>query len=120
MDVRDLEEFFAPAGRVEARRMFGGVGVFADGLMVALQAGGVVYLKVDGESEPAFLAEGLEPFSYVAKGVTKSLGYRRLPDAAYDDPDAMRIWFGLALSAARRKAAARPARKPKRRSARDI
>jgi DNA transformation protein and related proteins len=111
MDMRDLEELFAPAGRVSARRMFGGVGVFADGLMVALQAGGVVYLKVDAESEPTFEAESLERFSYVAKGTRKTLGYRRLPDVAYDDPDAMRIWFGLALSAARRKAAkARPKR----------
>lgn len=93
--------------------MFGGHGVFDDGLMVALVAQGVVYLKVDAETQRAFEDAGLECFSYMAKGQTKALGYRRMPEAAFDDPDVLVEWTGLARAAARR-AALRKAPKNKR------
>lgn len=93
--------------------MFGGLGVFDEGLMIALVAQGVVYLKVDAETAPLFEAAGLEPFSYVAKGQPKALGYRRIPEAAFDDPDILLEWTGLAREAARR-AALRRAPKSKR------
>lgn len=109
MDRRDIEDLFAPVGRFEVRRMFGGFGVFDEGLMVALVAQGVVYLKVDAESAPTFEEAGLEPFTYTAKGHTKALSYRRLPEAAFDDTDVLAEWCGLARSAARRAALSKPA-----------
>ena len=42
--------------------MFGGAGIFADGMMIALVADGVIYLKADEETVPRFEAEGLGPF----------------------------------------------------------
>ena len=93
--------------------MFGGFGVFDDGLMVAIAAGGVVYMKADAETAPVFEDAGLEPFSYTAKGHEKALGYRRLAEAAFDDPDELNRWFGLARGAARRALAKRTS-KPKR------
>ena len=51
MDRDGLEELFAPFAVVSVRRMFGGHGVYADGLCFALEIGGEVYLKVDAETE---------------------------------------------------------------------
>lgn len=51
-----IKELMAPLGPVTVRRMFGGAGIFADGLMIALVAGDTLYLKADGESRVNFEA----------------------------------------------------------------
>jgi DNA transformation protein len=89
--------------------MFGGFGIYADGLMFALAADGVIYLKADEDTSGAFTREGMSPFTYSAKGRRRtSLSYWRLPDRLYDDPDGLAEWTRAALEAARR------ARAPKR------
>lgn len=118
MDPEWLTELFSSHGAPAIRRMFGGQGVYFDGRMVALVAGGVLYLKSDAESAAAFEAEGLEPFSYVAKGERRVLtSYRRCPPAALEDPDEMRRWVGLAHAAALRAAARKPVRRTARSTA---
>ena len=90
-------------GPVEARRMFGGYGVFLDGLMFALYAGNALYLKSDAESDARFRAAGSHPFTYERKGRSVALSYWRVPAAAEDDAQALLDWAELALAAARRK-----------------
>ena len=53
---------------VTAKRMFGGYGIFRDGLMFGLVADSSLYLKVDAQNKPDFEALGLAPFSYEGKG----------------------------------------------------
>ena len=47
-------ELFTPMGPVSVRRMFGGAGVFKDGLMFALLSDDVIYLKTDAALRAAF------------------------------------------------------------------
>ena len=58
MDPDDIRDLFAAFGPVTVRRMFGGAGVFADGLMIALISDGVIHLKADQQTIPAFEREG--------------------------------------------------------------
>ena len=54
-----LEELFAPIGGVTVRRMFGGLGIFKDGVMFALVVDDVLYLKADADdARRALRAEG--------------------------------------------------------------
>jgi DNA transformation protein len=122
MDSDDIVELFAPFGRVSARRMFGGFGIYADGTMFALASDGVLYLKADEATSAAFAREGAGPFTYSAKGRGRvSLSYWRLPDRLYDDPEELAGWARTALMVAKapkkasRKAAKTTAPKPKRR-----
>jgi len=48
--------------RPSARRMFGGVGVYADDLFIAVIADDVLYFKVDETNRPDFEKAGCEPF----------------------------------------------------------
>jgi DNA transformation protein len=74
--------------------------------MFALVHDGVIFLKVDEQSAPAFDREGLEPFSYARGGERASLtSYRRMPDRLYDDPDELVAWARTALAAAGRSGA---------------
>jgi DNA transformation protein len=103
---------FVPGLRV--RRMFGGMGVFCDDMMFGLIAGDELYLKADGENRSQFEAEGCAPFTYPRGDTMMDLGYRRAPDAIWDDPDEARRWADLAVGAAVRKRSSSPTRKQKK------
>lgn len=88
-----LDDLLSPFPGVRMRRMFGGVGIFGDGLMFALLADEVLYLKSDGVTDPRFEAEGCEPFAYGTRdGRRTIMSYRRAPERLFDDPDAFREW----------------------------
>ena len=109
MDAETLQELFAGFGPVSIRRMFGGVGVFADGLMIALVSRGVIYLKADAGTIPAFEQEGQAPFSYATKNGEHTLtSYWRMPDRLYDDAEELARWARDAHAVALRKAAGKP------------
>jgi DNA transformation protein len=100
---RDLiRELFAVFGPVAVRPMFGGAGLYADGIMFALVADELIYLKADERSIPAFEREGMGPFAYGKSGRRVIMSYWRMPDRLYDDPDELARWAAEALAAARR------------------
>jgi DNA transformation protein len=85
---------------VTARRMFGGVGYYADGLFFAIADDDVLYLRVDDASRSHYEAEGLQAFAPLGPG-TKSMNYYTLPARLYDDTDELAVWLRRALAAAR-------------------
>lgn len=110
-----LEDLFEPVGRVVIRRMFGGAGIFYQNVMIGLYAGETIYLKVDSETDPHFEDEGLEPFVYEASnGKRAVMSFRQMPEICFDDPDELREWGQLAIDAAFREDAKKPASKRKR------
>ena len=118
MDREFIVELFAPFGRVTVRRMFGGAGLFSEGLMFGLVFDGAIFLKVDEASIPDFEREGSVPFVYTrAKSPGRvgrhSLSYWRLPERLYDDPEELASWAQRAVAIAeRRKAAPRGRARP--------
>lgn len=98
--VELLKDALSGLGPVSVRRMFGGAGVYAGGVMFALISDDTLYLKADAQSQPAFEAEGLEPFVYQSRGRTIALSYWRAPERLLDDPDEMLAWARRALAAA--------------------
>jgi DNA transformation protein len=119
LDTDWLVELFSPFGTPSVRRMFGGQGVYLDGVMVALVADGVLYLKSDAETAHAFDAAGLDPFTYVGKDERRTvMSYRRAPPAALDDPQEMGPWVDLARAAAGRALVRKKPRSPRVRPAR--
>lgn len=110
-------ELLAPAGRMTARRMFGGTGLYADGVMIALEADGTLYLKVDDASRASFDAAGGTAFAFESKTRgTVTTHYLTPPDEALDSAEAMRPWALLALQAAQRAVARKVPRGRKRNS----
>ena len=102
--VVDLMQLTGP---VTAKRMFGGYGIFLDGLMFALIANSVLYLKADKESEKKFTGRGLEAFKYNKKDKEYKMSYYQAPDEALEDIDVMNHWannaYNTALKAASKK-----------------
>ena len=97
-------ELLAPLGPVRSRRMFGGHGLYAQDLFVALIAAERLYVKVDAESEAVFAAAGCAPFVYEGQAAPVRLRYWTVPDEAMESPSLMAPWARLALQAAVRAA----------------
>src|SRR6185503_20542710 len=99
--IEFVSELLAPYGRVTSRRMFGGHGVYLDGLFVAIVAKDTLYLKATGDGKAACEAAGLKRFRPSSAEPSYSLGFYAPPEDALEDPDALRPWVTIALTAAR-------------------
>ena len=95
-------ELFGPFGTVVSRRMFGGHGLYLDGLMFAIVSDDMLYLKADAMNRVEFEQAGCEMFSYARKGRRATLGFFRAPEDAMDSPELMLPWARSAYAAALR------------------
>ncbi|WP_422649816.1 TfoX/Sxy family protein [Cupriavidus sp. H18C1] len=116
--VDHLLELMAPLaariGPIAAKRMFGGHGLYYDGLMFGLVTDGRCYLKADAVTLPRFEAQGCEPFSYRSRDKEVVMRhYLSLPAQCLESPGEMEPWAREAVEATLRLANAAPAgRKP--------
>jgi len=109
LDAEFIRDLFQPFGAVTVRRMFGGAGLFADGVMFGLVSDGQIYLKADATTVTWFERECCRPFEYSTKHGKRALtSYWQLPDRLYDDDDELAQWARRALEAANQIAAAKP------------
>ena len=95
-------ELLGPFGTVGARRMFGGHGVYLDGLMFAIVSEDTLYLKADELNRIEFEQAGCEIFGYARKGKRATLGFFRAPEDAMESPELMLPWARTAYAAALR------------------
>ena len=98
--IHDLFSAFAP---VTMRAMFGGHGVYRDGVIVGIVIDDVLHLKVDAATRAIFEAAGCAPFMYEAKGKSIPMSYWNVPDEALDSPQEFLPWAKRAWDAALRK-----------------
>ncbi len=103
-----IKECLSGIGNVSVRSMFGGTGIFLDGVMFGLIADDVLYFKVDDINKQDYIAEEMSPFTYGGKEKPVEMSYWTAPDRLFDDADDMEIWARKAFDAALRN------RKPKR------
>lgn len=100
----------ACVGPIAAKRMFGGVGLYSDGLFFGLISGDVLYFKVDDENRAAYQAAGARPFQPYGDE-SYSMSYFEVPVDVLEDTDKLRSWARGALEAASRKAARKKSRR---------
>ena len=113
-----LVDQLTPLGEARGRPMFGGHGVYLDGLIIGLIAFDSFYLKVDDRNRPDFEAAGSAPFSYDTKSGTNTItAYWEVPADVVEDSDQLRAWALKSLAVSRR-AGATSKGKPKSRKRR--
>jgi len=106
--VVDQLEFIGP---ITAKRMFGGVGLYYDGVFFGLIAGDRLYFKVDDGNRQRYIdarARAFQPYG----DDSYSMSYYEVPVTVLEDVDQLARWAREAVAAAERKAATiRKARK---------
>jgi DNA transformation protein len=80
------------------KSMFGGVGLYADGLFFALIAEDRLYFKVDDTTRPDFERLGMEPFRPF--GEDSAMGYYEVPADVVEDPVQLAPWMRKAIDVA--------------------
>ncbi len=107
-----LVDLLRPFGPVSIRRMFGGAGIYRDGLMFALVAYDTLYFKVDDRTRPGFERAGMRPFTYEGKTDPVTMSYFQAPPEALEDADLLAGWARDAYAAALRAKAAKAKKAP--------
>lgn len=100
-----------PFGPVTARAMFGGYGLYLDGLMFGLIAYDRPYLKVDDDNREDFVNAGTGPFTYEGKRRPVQMSYYQIPAAILDSPEDLAKWAERAHQAAKKSRAKNPPRR---------
>jgi DNA transformation protein len=104
MDNDDIQDLFQSVGPVTIKRMFGGKGIYADGMIIAVFLRDELMLKGDKEAGPLYEEAGSRQWTYTHKKSDKAVGmpYWPIPPEAFDDPDEAAKWVRIAVEAARR------------------
>ena len=89
-----LSEF----GEFEIKRMFGGVGLFKEGLMFGMFGGDTFRLKVDSSNQADFEAKGMKPFYSEKK--KKGMPYWEVPIDVLEDKSELADWAAKSYQAA--------------------
>lgn len=95
-----LHEIFSELGSINTRKMFGGYGIYHDGVMFGLIADDTLYLKVDESTKQQFIDKDLTAFEFDKGNKKVQMSYYQVPEEIYDDPDAAIYWAKLAYQAA--------------------
>ena len=84
-------------GEVHSRAMFGGYGIFSEGLMFALISDGVLYFKVDNSSREMYEKAGSSKFPH-------GISYWEVPTDVFEDNARLYEWANISIGLARVKA----------------
>jgi len=86
---------------VEARRMFGGYGVYQDETFFGIIHKGRLFCKVDQTSIAQYRKYKMKPFRPTAKQTLKS--YYQVPVEILEDADELRKWAEAAIGCRKKK-----------------
>ena len=96
---------------VHSRPMFGGIGIYSEGLFFALIDDDRVFLKVDDTNRGEFERAGTGPF--IPYDGAKPMQYYLLPAGLLDDPAKLSPWVDQAIAVAERAARKKAPKRPK-------
>ena len=101
--IEYVKEQLERLGPVTAKRMFGGIGLYADGLFFGIIDDDQLYLKVDDVNRARFEDRGCHALIPIP-GKT-SMNYFTVPEDVIEDPSELAEWARGAVAAAVRKKA---------------
>ena len=100
-------ELMAGWATVLVRKMFGGYGLYREGLMFALIVDEELFFKTDANNVAQFERAGSHPFVYQSQARTVQMSYWSAPASSLDSHAEMGEWCQSAYGAALRAQAAK-------------
>lgn len=86
-------EILAPHGEITVRSMFGGYGIYKNGVIFALIAYDELYFKVDESNKSQYKKFNSEPFTYEANGKKSTMSYWKVPIEILEDEEQIGVWL---------------------------
>ena len=98
--IEILKETFEEFALIDVRKMFGGYGIYHDGIMFGLVENNILYLKADETTQKHFESRGLSQFQYNRAGKVVKMSYYMAPEEIYDDREKTAVWARRAYEVA--------------------
>jgi DNA transformation protein len=105
-------EQLAGLPRVTSRRMFGGIGLYSDGLFFGLIDNDTLFFKVNDSNRDDYVARNMPAFRPFPDKPDLSMSYFTVPADALEDRDELAVWArkSIAVAAASPKPRSRAAK----------
>lgn len=89
---------------ITSRAMFGGWGIYQDGVIFGLIAEDQLYFKAGEHNQSDFDQHDCKPFIYEAKNHKRTnMGYCSVPEEILSDPDSIKDWVAKAVQVSQSK-----------------
>ncbi len=93
-------DLMADTSGVTSRAMFGGWGIYKEGVIFAIIADGDLYFKVGANNRDDFEKAGSRPFTYTqGKRKPVAMSYWLLPESVMEDREMLGEWVARSLQA---------------------
>lgn len=113
-----LMDRLAPLGTPSYKFMFGGYGIYLDGLMTGIVSHDALWLRADEGNRSDYEARGIQPFQPMGKnGPMGIMPYYPVPDDVFEDEDVFLEWAKKSRESAIRHAAAKATKGGKKKAA---
>jgi len=89
-----IMEKLSPIGEIKSRAMFGGYGIFYEGMMFALISEDVLYFKVNDSNPDTYKNAGSRPFPH-------GISYWEVPTEVLEDTTKLYEWSGISIEITR-------------------
>lgn len=93
-------EQLARLPRVTSRRMFGGIGLYSDGVFFGIIDNDTLFFKTDDSTRERYVALGSQPFRPYKDRPEVSMSYFHVPVEVLEDADELVPWARGAVRAA--------------------
>ncbi len=93
-----IQDQFTHFGEIQIKRMFGGAGIYYQGIMFALVSDDLLYLKADNINRSDFTDREMSNFN--PHGASKGMPYWQVPAEVVEDRHLMAEWAEKAYQAA--------------------
>lgn len=100
--LEDVMKHLSPHGNIISRAMFGGYGIYLDGVIFASIVQDKLYFRVDEVNRADYEPFGSLPFIYEGMGKPVEMPYLTLPDEILMDPKRLRMWIQKAYESSLR------------------
>lgn len=84
---------------ITSRAMFGGWGIYQNGVFFALISDGELYFKVDESNIGDYKKRGSRPFVYESKGKKMEMSYWLIPEEILEDRAELPFWIEKSVKA---------------------
>ena len=88
---------------IHSRAMFGGYGIYREGLIFAIIVTNQLYFKVDDTNKGDYEQLESQPFTYHGKGKPIQMSYWEVPESVMEDPEKVEEWMTVSLAISEKK-----------------
>ncbi len=95
-----MGDVLAEVSGIRSRAMFGGYGLYRNGVIFGIIAESRLYFKVGETNQADYEARGMGPFTYATpKGKKYAMSYFQVPEEVMEDREEIERWVVKAVGA---------------------